>query len=90
LKSIVFSSRQVTRASSPRPSSAKTVRSRTNLQVGYQQEIDDVDHVIRLANQNGPPAWDRRDEFSMVNRHIPTIRKMNHKGPEWLGFVSAP
>ena len=57
------------------------------LNVGYQQQVDDINSIVGLGDENGAAAGYRHHEFTMMNRHLSAISQMDDKGLERLGIM---
>jgi hypothetical protein len=57
---------------------------RKDLEVGDEQQVDDVHAVIRMVDDNGPPAWRVHDELAIRDRNLPTIGEVDDKRTERL------
>src|SRR5688572_22005763 len=65
----------------------RAVRLRLDFQIGHQQQIDDVDRVIRLADVERPSAWNRHQEFLVQYRDLATIRQVQGKRTKRLRVI---
>lgn len=54
-----------------------------DFEIGDEQEVDDVEGLIRLIDDNRAAAWGARQELRVA--HFP-IRQVNDEWPKRLGF----
>ena len=60
------------------------------LQVGHQQQVDDMEGVVGLDHDDRSTARNRHDEIAMWDRNLAAIRQVDDEGLERLGLVSGP
>jgi len=66
---------------------ARSIRGGLEPQIGHQEEIDNIQGIIGLIDQDRSPAWGGHDELAMVDRHLPSVRKMDDKRAKGRGVV---
>src|SRR5258708_7263987 len=63
-------------------------RDRFEFEIGHEQEVDNVESVVRLHDDDGATAGCRHHKLTMQNRNATSISHMNSKRLEWLLIVS--
>jgi hypothetical protein len=60
---------------------------RLQFQIGYQEQVDDIERVIGLADNDGSAARDRHDELAMADRDRSPVRKVDDERTKGLGII---
>jgi hypothetical protein len=53
----------------------------SDLQIGYEEQVDDVGRVVSLINDNSSAAGGNGHEFAVLHRYLAAIREMDN---EWF------
>jgi hypothetical protein len=73
-------------ASSP-PPSLPAVAAGPQLDIGHQQQIDDVYRVVGLSDKDRSPAGNCHDEVPVMNWDFAAIGQVNNEWPKRRGVV---
>jgi hypothetical protein len=77
----------VVSASAPTTSTLRAILLTIQLNVSDKKEVNNIDRVIRLRDENRPPAWNSHNEITVMDGNFPTIRQMDDKRFEWFGII---
>jgi hypothetical protein len=66
----------------------RTVPCRLEFQIGDQEQVDDVEGVVGLADNDGSAARDCHDELAMADRDRSPVREVHDERAKGLGIIS--
>jgi hypothetical protein len=63
------------------------LHNRLDFQVRHEEQVDEIDGVVRLADKQDTPAWNRHNKLAVMHGNLASVGKVNYERLEGLGCI---